>query len=100
MRPIIHPTTRNGHLSVAAAGQLRRLMAHLRRDLDRYERAFSTWSHSRLLRERQAEVRIHLIEAQLARLTGSGTIGTSRACPVAVPVNPRPVLLPISAYRL
>ena len=100
MRPFIHPTTRRGRRSTAATGQLRRQMVHLRRDLDRYERAFSTWAQCRLLRERQAEVRIHLIEAQLARLTGSGTIGTSRASPVVVPVNPRPVLLPIAAYRL
>ncbi len=100
MRPFIHPTIGDRRRSGTTPGQLRRQMAHLRRDLDRYEQAFSTWTRSRPLRERRAEVRLHVIEAQLARLTGSGTMGAPRACPVAPSGSSAPILFPIAAYRL
>lgn len=100
MRPLIHHTIAVRCRSGATPRQLRRQTAHLRRDLDRYEQAFSSWMQRRPLRERQAEARFHVVEAQLARLTGSDTIRASRADPVAPSVSPAPVLLPIAAYRL
>ena len=100
MRPIIHHTTCSSRRSGATQGQLRQQMVRLRGDIDRYEQTFSTWTRSRPLRESQADVRFHVIEAQLARLTGSDTIGASPACPVALPVSPQPVLYPIASYRL
>ncbi|MGD9858080.1 MAG: hypothetical protein AB7U20_24305 [Planctomycetaceae bacterium] len=91
-----HHTTDRGRRSGAT---LSREVYRLQRDMDRFERSFSTWKQDGPRRQQQAEVRFHVIEAQLARLTGSGTMGTSRTCPVTPPVSPQPVVFLIAAYR-
>ena len=99
MSRLTHHTTGNGCRSGSTLGPLRRQMVHLRRDIDLYERLYSTWQQGRRQRERQTEVRLHVIEAQLARLAGSDTIRISRSCSPSSPVSPSPILYPIGAYR-
>lgn len=79
---------------------LREQVIALRRDMDVYERQFSTWRQSRRLRERQADVRFNVVEAQLARLSGSDRMGISSSCPTAPPMDPQPVIFAIGAYRI
>lgn len=84
---------------VQTAALLRRNVRQLQQDMDRFARSFAAWQQHSRWRERQAEARFHVIEAQLARITGSGTMGTTRSCPVAPPAGPQPVVFPIAAYR-
>lgn len=87
-----HQSTRTGSL-------LRREASRLRGDIDRFAHSFASWTANSVLREKQAEVRFHVIEAQLARLSGSGTMETPRTSPDAPQRCVEPVVFPIAAYR-
>jgi hypothetical protein len=79
---------------------MRRQVVRLRQGIDDYERLYSTWQQGRRLRESQAEVRLHVIEAQLARLKASDRMGTSCPAPAAPDEGEGPVVFSIAAYRL
>ena len=71
----------------------------LREDLDCFERAFSDWKQTRPLRHKQAEVRLHVIEAQLARLKGCDTMETTSIASHSTPVGrSHPDVIPILAF--
>ena len=76
-----------------------RQWVRLHRGMDAYERRYSSWQRSRRLRDAQAEVRLHVVEAQLARLRASDRMGTESDSPVLLPLPGPPVVFPISAYR-
>ena len=86
--------------SAQAEPHLRRQMVRLGRGIDDYASLYSSWQQGRRVRESQAEVRLHVIEAQLARLSGSDRIGEHCDGPVVLRVSEGPVVFPISAYRL
>ena len=74
-------------------------VALLRRDIDLYGRLYSSWQSTRRQREAHAEVRFHVIEAQLARLAAVGTMHETTTRPSTVPRYARPDVIPISAHR-
>lgn len=79
--------------------RLRCEVTMLRRDIDLYERLYSSWRSTERQREANAQVRFHVIEAQLARLTAVGTMNAVFTRPSTASRYPRTDVIPISAYR-
>ncbi|MCA9075880.1 MAG: hypothetical protein KDA93_12655 [Planctomycetaceae bacterium] len=82
-----------------AIERLRCEVAMLRRDIDLYGRLYSSWQSTRRQRDANAEVRFHLIEAQLARLPAVSTMKGPSIRPPTASRAARAVVIPISAYR-
>ena len=82
-----------------AQRQLRAQIIGLRRGLDDHARQYSTWQQTRPLRESRATVRMHLIEAQLARLSASDRMEAGSDSPLVLSYNEPPVVFAINAYR-
>ncbi|MCA9028392.1 MAG: hypothetical protein KDA86_24485 [Planctomycetaceae bacterium] len=92
-------TTRNRNAgSRLKIERLRCETALLRRDMDLYERLYSSWQTTRRQRDAQANARFNVIEAQLARLSAIGTMDCVSPGP-SKPVRSQPVVYSIAAYR-